>query len=85
VLLNLVQQIQESMGVEQKLFDSINQQLAASNKESPEHKNLSTALCASQARLARLCARNMRCFMQVPAPLFFHDVHVNEHPVHYTK
>lgn len=66
-LLNLVQQIQESMSVEQKLFDSINQQLAVADKDSAEHKNQSAALCASQARLARLCARNMRCFMQVPA------------------
>jgi hypothetical protein len=60
-----VQQIQESMSVEQKLFDSINHQLAVADKDSAEHKNQSAALCASQARLARLCARNMRCFMQV--------------------
>ncbi|CAB3377644.1 Hypothetical predicted protein [Cloeon dipterum] len=63
-LLNLVQRIQEAMGREQVLFDAINKQLALTTKDSLNHKNLSTALCASQARLARLCARNMRCFMQ---------------------
>ncbi|XP_059468680.1 uncharacterized protein LOC132192643 [Neocloeon triangulifer] len=64
-LLNLVQQIQEAMAKEQVLFDSIDQQLAKANKDSANYKTLSNALCTSQARLARLCARNMRCFMQV--------------------
>jgi hypothetical protein len=72
-----VQQIQESMSVEQKLFDAINHQLAVADKDSAEHKNQSAALCASQARLARLCARNMRCFMQVPAFLFVSSAHAH--------
>ncbi|XP_050688581.1 uncharacterized protein LOC126981511 isoform X5 [Eriocheir sinensis] len=62
-LVELVQTLQDAMAVEQQTFDSLSQQLELVS-EPLQQQRLSAALCTSQTRLARLCARNMRCFRQ---------------------
>ncbi|KAK8402073.1 hypothetical protein O3P69_001278 [Scylla paramamosain] len=62
-LVDLVQTLQDAMAVEQQTFDSLSQQLELVS-EPLQQQRLSAALCTSQTRLARLCARNMRCFRQ---------------------
>ena len=63
-LIELVQSLQDAMAVEQQTFDTLTAQLEAAC-DSLLQQRLSAALCTSQTRLARLCARNMRCFTQV--------------------
>ncbi|XP_064487159.1 uncharacterized protein LOC135399259 isoform X2 [Ornithodoros turicata] len=69
-LLDLVTGLQQAMADEQRRFDELSlelqtaQQKSPGNEEGPQHRSLSAALCASQLKLARLCARNMRCFTQ---------------------
>ncbi|XP_018019805.1 uncharacterized protein LOC108676261 [Hyalella azteca] len=62
-LIELVQSLQDAMVVEQQTFDTLTLQLE-STSDSVVQQRLSAALCTSQTRLARLCARNMRCFSQ---------------------
>ncbi|KAM7295441.1 uncharacterized protein ISCGN_024941 [Ixodes scapularis] len=66
-LLDLVSGLQSAMAEEQRRFDALGLQLQRwplSQADSDEQRALSAALCASQLKLARLCARNMRCFTQ---------------------
>ncbi|KAF2356414.1 hypothetical protein FHG87_012830 [Trinorchestia longiramus] len=62
-LIELVQSLQDAMVVEQQTFDTLTLQLETT-RDPVVQQRLSAALCTSQTRLARLCARNMRCFSQ---------------------
>ncbi|XP_022669655.1 uncharacterized protein LOC111253835 isoform X2 [Varroa destructor] len=45
-------------------FDALSLKLESVAPATLEYEKLSTALCASQLQLAKLCTRNMRCFTQ---------------------
>lgn len=47
-----------------RYFDALSLKLESVSPATLEYEKLSTALCASQLQLAKLCTRNMRCFTQ---------------------
>lgn len=47
-----------------RYFDALSLKLESVAPATLEYEKLSTALCASQLQLAKLCTRNMRCFTQ---------------------
>uniref|UniRef100_T1ILG7 PH domain-containing protein n=1 Tax=Strigamia maritima TaxID=126957 RepID=T1ILG7_STRMM len=64
-MISLVASLQNEMFNEQRRFDEISKKISSFvGNDAKENDLLSTKLCISQAKLAQLCARNMKCFTQ---------------------